>query len=782
MKKIILLLIILASVSFGTIVVFDGHEKMRIDPEVYAEQYSYEFSDFYVDAETTYAMPQYFNYLLNRNKTGFKISNLYDFSTNEYPGIDSYVEDTFQNYLTIWESSVNSANFEMIDYYYYDGNSDSYLTNTEEPLKELIEQKNYGDKYFHYLKMTFDEKGHLSVESSSMNELTINQFISGRTRNNVESYIFQDAFRLYSESLNFRVFDESGSIEAVENNIASSLNTMDDRGELSVSAVDPTIEIDKANTSFKFKELKNIEVYFAYNKELSSARIIHGHWPFPSYYNQETGSITTYYVLVGFILFLLGLILPIKLLKDTPVFKHIVNIKVEVWVLVALFSFYLLSATHSVAVTYLQDTIALSFGGALNFSSIGYTFQFIVLNAYVSYLIFTGFLLGMMIRYILHIGIIKYIVNHSLILIFVRWFKKRLINACTDIEGLFGANVFVRANSMIFSFLGINIVAIIVIWYMARNLSVIYVSFFSIIYSVILLSLIIAIIKKANVNYTKLRNITNQLASGALDVKINDDLGVYNDVKNDLMNIKSSFSKAVFEEVKSQRMKTELISNVSHDLKTPLTNIINYTDLLKNEHLDLDNQREYIATIDRNSKRLKNLIEDLFEVSKLNSGDIELERHRIDVCGLIKQIYLEWEDKYQSKGLEARFVMQPDKIVLNLDSYKSHRIFENLLNNIYKYALDNTRVYIDAKIVANQCIIEFKNISETEINFDSYEATDRFVRGDKSRTTEGSGLGLAIAKSLTELHGGKIEIIVDGDLFKAILVFDLPEEQQLTNQ
>ncbi len=225
--------------------------------------------------------------------------------------------------------------------------------------------------------------------------------------------------------------------------------------------------------------------------------------------------------------------------------------------------------------------------------------------------------------------------------------------------------------------------------------------------------------------------------------------------------------KRLNEEVKSQKMKTELISNVSHDLKTPLTSIITYVDLLKNDNLSPNKRNEYIETLDRNSLRLKNLIHDLFEVSKANSGNIKLNFVNVDLVALIQQTKFELADKFNEKNLTFKTNFPEEKIILSLDSSKTYRIFENLLINISKYALENTRVYIDIDEVK----IIFKNISADEIKISEDELVERFIQGDTSRNTSGSGLGLAIAKSFTELQNGIFKVNVDGDLFKAIVIF-----------
>ena len=231
--------------------------------------------------------------------------------------------------------------------------------------------------------------------------------------------------------------------------------------------------------------------------------------------------------------------------------------------------------------------------------------------------------------------------------------------------------------------------------------------------------------------------------------------------------IGDGFKTAVSSQVKSERMKTELITNVSHDLKTPLTSIITYVDLLKNEGLLSENADKYLCIIDTKSQRLKALTEDLFEAAKASSGNISVNLEKLDIVSLINQGLGELSDKIDASGLDFRLKLPSEKLYVNADGKLLWRVIENLLSNVFKYALPNSRVYIDAFATAENVRIVIKNISAYELNINEDELMERFKRGDASRHSEGSGLGLSIAKSLTELQGGSFHIEVDGDLFKA---------------
>lgn len=238
-------------------------------------------------------------------------------------------------------------------------------------------------------------------------------------------------------------------------------------------------------------------------------------------------------------------------------------------------------------------------------------------------------------------------------------------------------------------------------------------------------------------------------------------------------DISSGFENAIEEGIKSERLKTELITNVSHDIKTPLTSIINYVDLIKKEETENEKVKEYVDILDSKSQRLKKLTEDLVEASKASSGNVKLNLERINTVELIKQSVGEFEDKFSARNLEVITSTSSDEIFIKADNRYLYRVIENLFVNISKYALENSRVYIDIGEIGSKVRITIKNISKERLNITADELMQRFVRGDKSRTTEGSGLGISISKSLTELQKGKFDLQVDGDLFKVELEFDI---------
>lgn len=241
-------------------------------------------------------------------------------------------------------------------------------------------------------------------------------------------------------------------------------------------------------------------------------------------------------------------------------------------------------------------------------------------------------------------------------------------------------------------------------------------------------------------------------------------------------HIGKNLDLALQEKVKSERFKADLITNVSHDLKTPLTSIINYVDLIKREQVQNERVQNYLEILEQKSQRLKTLTEDLVEASKASSGNLKLEISDIDFVELINQTNGEFEEKFALRHLELVSRLPSDPILIEADGRRLWRVLENLYNNAFKYAMEHSRIYVDIAQEQETVVFTIKNISEHPLNISSRELTERFVRGDVSRTTEGSGLGLSIAQSLTQLQRGTFDIIIDGDLFKVYVKFPVKKD------
>lgn len=270
------------------------------------------------------------------------------------------------------------------------------------------------------------------------------------------------------------------------------------------------------------------------------------------------------------------------------------------------------------------------------------------------------------------------------------------------------------------------------------------------------------------IQFQKIQEGLKIVREGDYDYKIKlEGNGEFRQVSEDINEITSGLKLAVQNEVKSEKLKTELITNVSHDIKTPLTSIVSYIDLLKREGVNSENAMKYLDILERKSDRLKTMTEDLFEAAKATSGNIEPDFERVHINSLIEQLLGELDEKIQESKLTFKVIAENEKVFAYADGNLLGRVMENLLSNIFKYALPESRVYIEISQDEDIITVSFKNISAYELNIPVDELMERFKRGDEARSSEGSGLGLAIAKSLMEVQEGRLEINIDGDLFKA---------------
>lgn len=284
------------------------------------------------------------------------------------------------------------------------------------------------------------------------------------------------------------------------------------------------------------------------------------------------------------------------------------------------------------------------------------------------------------------------------------------------------------------------------------------------------ITIVIRIIESVN-NSEKLLKYLNKIEVGDIDVTINPEtLGNFKNLGIALNKLKINYTNKIEAGIKNEKLKTELITNVSHDLKTPLTSIVNYVDILKDENLSQEEIRDYISILDNKATKLQSLVEDLFEMSKMTSGQIILEKSNVDMVELIHQNLGELAFLGEDKHLTFK-VIGDKSCIVNVDGARMSRVMDNLICNAIKYSLENSRVYLSVINEVSDCVIEVKNISKYDLDFDENEILERFVRGEKSRTSsvDGSGLGLAIAKTIIELHNGTIKIKCDGDLFKVII-------------
>ncbi len=361
------------------------------------------------------------------------------------------------------------------------------------------------------------------------------------------------------------------------------------------------------------------------------------------------------------------------------------------------------------------------------------------------------------------LGIKRWFKERTLTGLFLLWGGRTVRSTCELIETI---DFREDSTKRLLKIVGVNFLLLSVIscfWFFGI--------FGLLVYSVVLFFLLRRIYSNLQGKYQIILDAAGKMAQGDLDVEIEGGLGIFEPLRGEITKIRNGFKKAVDEEVRSRSMKTELITNVSHDLKTPLTAIITYVNLLKKDDTTEEEKKEYIRILDQKSMRLKSLIEDLFEISRANSNNVTLNLVEADVVSLMKQVRLELDDKICGSEIDFRFHLPDERVLLLLDSEKAYRVFENLLVNIVKYAMPGTRAYVEIREEKETAMISFKNISAVEITLSGEDITERFVRGDTSRNTEGSGLGLAIARSFTELMGGAMDVSIEADLFKVRLVF-----------
>lgn len=510
------------------------------------------------------------------------------------------------------------------------------------------------------------------------------------------------------------------------------------------------------------KPITNMEMIIAVPVELEQGDLLYGagqvylDYIFSRY-------LAVFAIVICVIVFGMSLFLPLSVYREVEWTKRFLNIKFEI---LAVLETVGLIAGMALIITIAAHTVD---GGIKELVTEFHMEQFLneitlLVNGglwfiYLSMVMFAA----MLIRWIWHKGIFTYLKENTCI----AWLIGLVVLLIHWIIGLFekimSFDLKNPVNQLVVKVVGFNLIAVVVLCCLFPAGI-----FLAVLYSIALFFFLKMKLQSIQKDYLKVLHTTETLSNGNFNVTIEENAGIFASLNESLRTLKTGFQHAVNEEVKSQRMKSELITNVSHDLKTPLTSIITYVDLLKNSTDDAQKQ-QYIETIDRASHRLKHLIEDLFEVSKATSGNVSMNLVDVDLISLIRQVELECEEKLREKNLEVRLNAPVEKLTMKLDSAKAFRIFENLILNICKYALSGTRVFVDVQTMDTAARITFKNISESELVFDPNEITERFVQGDKSRNTQGSGLGLAIVKSFTELHGGSFHIETDGDLFKAIV-------------
>ncbi|MCC0642989.1 sensor histidine kinase [Clostridioides sp. ZZV13-5731] len=689
---------------------------------------------------------------INYIKNASKEKSTYEGSENYYS--DDSINADFNENFDEWESFINNSS-KNLKYYLVDKENNFELFNENKELKALDTTKNDVSK---------EESDKNQPQDTTMNDEERQEKIKN-IKANYRFYLVMN-------------FDKDGKVNIVDSygvnqNIISQMLLSKSREDLMDT------DLGGNSISYKLSPIKNKTLVYAVPKVISQDSSYSSYNDYGMIYSSDdiSGYINnvennSYYKISAMIIkiivsivVIVAVVFPYRKFKELLGFEIITRIPLEILFIaiaiiqgiVDLYPTGIISNTlNGNYVKYLINNDISSKMANILVSSMNLIYWFVVFSII--------FVFIALLKHILNFGIKEYFVKNTLTGMFLKWFKK---SSKVVINQVRMTNLKEKPNKTIAIILSVNLLIIVIMcsmWFFGIILALIY--------SVVLFKLLSDYSKKTICEYNQLLDVTKKISDGNLEVNMEDDLGFFNPIKDELGNIQSGFKKAVDEEVKSQKMKTELISNVSHDLKTPLTSIITYIDLLKDENITDENRKIYIDTLDRKSQRLQHLIEDLFEVSKVNSGDVHLNIVNVDIISLMKQTLLELDDKIAESSLKVRNNFSSEKIILPLDSQRTFRVFENLIINISKYAMPNSRVYVDILETDRQVNIMLKNMSATEIDFSVDDIMERFVRGDKSRNTEGSGLGLAIAKSFVELQGGKMKIDIDGDLFKVTITFN----------
>lgn len=659
-----------------------------------------------------------------------------------------------QDYLMGLEVLYNeaSAYFEALEESFSDFNEHyDYLirdTVTGESMTNLTESEiDLSDQHF-YLSFIFDESGNAVIGSEMRgDDITyLRKYANEVCRNNVIQEILNSRMEGYMNADDYYQISRPVNCEVI-------------------------YCIDQAAWERMKKE--NVRYYVNYETGYPQISIYYGNSAYNAFIDAGSGAVLCFLMLL---VFLGALFLP-GAGRGKPWNQYrICRSYLEILVILANLSVAFAEVIIHMAWDVSSGSLMMNLSGNLPLARLGdvpekpiaYIINFMVLTGYF----FCIWYIGICLRAVRDKGIRVYVRERSIIYRIFPYLKGKLLQVYYAAVHF---DVTRNAKKIIRRIVLVNAVILFIIsslWMGGIAVTVVY--------SILLYVLLRKYVSDLQKKYGILLNATNQIAEGNLNVAITEDLGVFEPFKPQIIRIQRGFRKAVEEETKSQRMKAELITNVSHDLKTPLTAIITYIGLLKEDTVTPEQRREYLDTLERKALRLKVLIEDLFEVSKANSQTMTLNIMDVDMVNLLKQVSFEMADKLSESGLDVRMNLPEEKVILALDSQKTYRIFENLFGNIAKYAMPGTRVYVDLTYDEERVVITLKNITADEITVSAEELTERFVRGDSSRNTEGSGLGLAIAKSFTELQGGRLFLEIDGDLFKVNTIFPLADLAALT--
>lgn len=733
-----------ATVDFGY---YSDGDKMPLVSNIYYLKYKME--NMYDGLSSS-------EYLLKNNKTYNSLT-----SAEEKKQYEEKAQELINILYTVYRMDYSVGGYEVYTYMY---DKERGISNGQEDLAAVIQGKNISqiqEKYQSYMVIDFDKKGNPSI--TTKHNLEEGNFIN--YLNNIKLQAVAD----YYTSQDIYIYEVPTSDSATEEYEQEYVDEYDEitYEEQIIETTDEAVTVSEDNgqqsaagkIAIDFPKIKNTQVVIGFRYVVTD----------DVYYSHYDDAYNLSYIIV--LCFIVLLIIGALILQNISILglkkQQIFRLPIEV-ILAAGFAGLILCIDAELPYLFMMQAKN-AFQYWLTDSDMVRDAVMVnhlpsIINLGLWFAFYGVIYLGIanILPYILHP--IKSTVESSIIVKIIKWIKnqcKKCYIYITTLETEKG----IKKN--IIKILAANFVLMSLLccgWFFGI--------FGVIIYTIVLYYILLKKGGTVKAQYDRLLSMVTDMAQGELNVDVSEDLGVFEPMKQELSKVRSGFKHAVEEEVKSQNMKTELITNVSHDLKTPLTAIITYVDLLKNENLEEETRKEYIMTLDKKSQRLKVLIEDLFEVSKASSNNITMHYADVDLVNLVKQVRLENEERIIDSGLVFRWNLPEEKCVLRLDPQRTYRVIENLLVNALKYSMGGSRVYVDVLNTEKQVIFTMKNISAAELNFEAEKLTERFVRGDVSRNTEGSGLGLAIARSFTEIQNGTFSVEIDGDLFKVTVIFN----------
>lgn len=653
--------------------------------------------------------------------------NTKELNTRKYDDILYYFENDFQ-YYTLQLAHQVDPSFEIFSFSSdVDENTKAQITN--QFLDEASASQSFflSDNAFYYM---------------------VKDLTTGNTLTNISGYD-NDLIDVHQYSYYLDIkYDENGHCTVsgdTQHDIFSDMKLIDFFNENDYTQYD-----------IKVNQPRHLEIQFMLSSAVNSYQGISGFVNSWERYNAFSVSALGIGTLI---LVLLFLVFPVRYVSEVNPFKTIKNWNFEInlcfltSIISLMFVFCVLMSGYTLNGYFLQ---------VLQNYGIAYSKQILlIMNFLVWFFSFLTISMGVFeCKYIIVYGPWSFLKEHTFVASFFRMIKHQS-NAVFDVQ------INSPLQKTILKYVVINGCIIVFIGVFDFYLGII----FTIIYSFIIFRSLSKQGSKILNDYQKMMNAIHYLISEDFSQNIHEDFGVFESSRHELELLSTQFENAVQEKVKSEKLKTELISNVSHDLKTPLTCIRNYIEVLNDDQLTIEKRHEYLNKVILYANRLKTLIEDLLEISKVESGNIQLDIVDLNIADLIEQVYLQSEEFFEEKNLTVIRKYSQNKIIMPLDSQKTYRIFENLFMNISKYALPHSRAYITVKADDKDVFITVTNISEAPMDFTSEEIMERFVRGDKSRSKQGSGLGLAIARSFTEAQGGKFSLDIDCDVFKVTIHF-----------